>query len=56
MINLKKEMLMNFFINLIKEVSMQLLNGNANFETLKEMLLERKNLLLKNKRNEDFYK
>ena len=56
MTNSKKEMLTNFFINLIKEVSMQLLNGNANFETLKEMLSERKtNLLLKNKRkNEDF--
>ena len=38
MTNLKKRMLVNSFINLIIEVSMQLLNGNANFETLKEML------------------
>ena len=32
MTNSKREMLTNFFINLIKEVLMQLLNGNANFE------------------------
>ena len=38
MTNLKKRMLVNSFINLIIEVSMQLPNGNANFETLKEML------------------
>ena len=34
--NLKKEMQMNCFINLIKEESIQVLNGNANFEILNE--------------------
>ena len=56
MTNSRREMRTNFFINLIREVSIVLPNGNANFETLKETSSERKtNPLLKNKRkNEDF--
>lgn len=55
MTTLKKRMLVNSFINLIIEVSMQLPNGNANSETLKEMLSKMKNQLLKKrKKNEDF--
>jgi len=70
MTNSKRQMPMSSFINLIREVSMHLLNGNANFETLKEMKLKsdviarikaragsaslEKNYLLKEIRYEDF--
>ena len=56
MTNSRREMRTNFFINLTREVSTPLPNGNANSETLRETSSERKtNPLPKNKRkNEDF--
>jgi len=52
MTNSKRETLMSFYINLIKEELIQLLNGNANSDHSKEKklkLIGRKKPFLKNK-------